>query len=252
LKPYLLDSYLGYFGKNLIDGSSGEESQDIILFVVLGLSVLIGVFASQLAGETWEAVQVEIEAEQEEANEGKEEDDSMSESFLGFDLPQWIISLQSGMKDATARVEDVVDVECRAEVWNYTKSEEIPDKMNPALFQGSQELAGKEKGLNITQYFLDGLVFSPILLGTFLEFADPNFEQVDYRRQIEQDVFDDRTGDSESLTSIDTNIDTQLAISDTSKALDFDYLNDTFFLGILSDMRATINQRLEDLEEKLT
>merc|ERR1712232_25712 len=46
LKPYLLDSYLGYFGKNLIDGSSGEESQDIILFVVLGLSILIGVFAS--------------------------------------------------------------------------------------------------------------------------------------------------------------------------------------------------------------
>jgi len=252
LKPYLLDSYLGYFGKNLIDGSSGEESQDIILFVVLGLSILIGVFASELAGETWEAVQMEIEAEKEETINSKEENDSMSESFLGFDLPQWAMSLKLGVKDAAARVEDVVDAECRAEVWNYTKSEEIPDQLNPALFQGSPELVGKEKALNLTQYIFDGLVFSPILLGTFIKVADPNFEQIDHYQNIKQDVFDDRTDVNESLTSIDANMDTQVAISDKSKDLDSNNLSDADFLEILLDMRATINQRLEDIEEKLT
>ena len=71
LKPYLLDSYLGYFGKELIDGSSTDTGgmQDTILLVVLGVSVLIGVFASQLAGETWESVTAEIEAEEKRKKE---------------------------------------------------------------------------------------------------------------------------------------------------------------------------------------
>lgn len=51
IKPYLLDSYLGYFGKTVIDGSAAADPsgmQDILLLVALGVSVLIGVFASQV------------------------------------------------------------------------------------------------------------------------------------------------------------------------------------------------------------
>lgn len=50
LKPYLLDSYLGYFGKTIVDGTVADASgtQDVILLVALGVSVLIGVFASQV------------------------------------------------------------------------------------------------------------------------------------------------------------------------------------------------------------
>ncbi|ACI65870.1 predicted protein, partial [Phaeodactylum tricornutum CCAP 1055/1] len=57
LKPYLLDSYLGYFGKSLVDGTADQNGwQDTLLLAALGFSVLIGVFASQLASETWDSV----------------------------------------------------------------------------------------------------------------------------------------------------------------------------------------------------
>ena len=64
MKPYLLDSYLGVFGKTIVDGTAGSSStEDVLLLVALGISVMIGVFASQLAAETWESVTAEIEAE---------------------------------------------------------------------------------------------------------------------------------------------------------------------------------------------
>ena len=45
IKPNLLDSHLGYFGKNIIDGSSSESfTEDFTLILALFLSVLIGVF----------------------------------------------------------------------------------------------------------------------------------------------------------------------------------------------------------------
>ena len=64
LKPYLLDSYLGVFGKSLVDGSAAtSESNDLVLLAALGIAVLIGVFASQLANETFESITAEVENE---------------------------------------------------------------------------------------------------------------------------------------------------------------------------------------------
>ena len=68
----MLDSYLGVFGKQLVDGTAGESSmQDFLLLVALGVSVLIGVFASQLANETWDSINEEIEAEKKALREIK-------------------------------------------------------------------------------------------------------------------------------------------------------------------------------------
>jgi len=39
LKPYLLDSYLGYFGKQVVEGTESSGYEDIILLVALGVSV---------------------------------------------------------------------------------------------------------------------------------------------------------------------------------------------------------------------
>jgi len=47
-KPYLLDSYLGVFGKQIVDGDAGGGLEDALLLVALAASVLVGVFASQL------------------------------------------------------------------------------------------------------------------------------------------------------------------------------------------------------------
>lgn len=63
LKPYLLDSYLGVFSKQLLDGDTLDESKDLILLFGLGALVLVGVFANDLAGESWELVQQEMKAE---------------------------------------------------------------------------------------------------------------------------------------------------------------------------------------------
>ena len=36
LKPYLIDSYLGVFTKEIIDGAGVDESKDLLLLVALG------------------------------------------------------------------------------------------------------------------------------------------------------------------------------------------------------------------------
>jgi len=64
LKPYLLDSYLGVFSKQLIDGDSMDSTKDLLLLVGLGALVLVGVFATDLAGETWDQVQLEVKADE--------------------------------------------------------------------------------------------------------------------------------------------------------------------------------------------
>ena len=50
-KPYLLDSYLGVFSKQLLDGDALDSSKDLLLLVGLGVLVLVGVFATELAGD---------------------------------------------------------------------------------------------------------------------------------------------------------------------------------------------------------
>ena len=65
VKPYLIDSYLGVFTKQIIDGDAMDSSKDIILLVGLGVLVLVGVFATDLAGESWDLVQQEMKRDAE-------------------------------------------------------------------------------------------------------------------------------------------------------------------------------------------
>ena len=184
LKPYLLDSYLGYFGKTLVDGTNEAGGiQDIILLVALGASVLIGVFASQLASETWDSVLEEVEEEKKKKKgEGDEEDqgDDVMKEFLGFKLPQWMVGFQYAMKDADDRVRDMVVVEYNAKVWNYTKAEGGPPAdLDPASDPRSPERSEANQGIDLTASLCDGLVLSPILLESFLKFADPLYQEDD-------------------------------------------------------------------------
>ena len=65
LKPYLLDSYLGVFSKQVIDGTGLDESKDLILLVGLGALVLVGAFATELANDSWDLVQEEVRKDKE-------------------------------------------------------------------------------------------------------------------------------------------------------------------------------------------
>ncbi len=204
LKPYFLDSYLGYFGKSLVDGTANDGGmQDYLLIGVLGVSVLIGVFASQLASETWDAVQKEEEKEQrakklEEGNAEKDEDEGITKEIFGIDLPQWLVGFQYALQDADERMNELVLKEFDAKVWNCTEGStwygydptksNLPDNRNPALIDPtSPELTEKYQGVDFGATTCDGLVLSPILFSYFLKFADPLFDESKFLREREED-----------------------------------------------------------------
>jgi len=184
LKPYLLDSYLGVFGKQIVDGNAqGGGMEDALLLVALGVSVLIGVFASQLANETWESINEEVvkeKAEKGAALEGEEEMNDVMREFMGMTLPQWIVGFQLSLQAADERVNNMIDEEYIAKVWNYTQVEiESPNNsvVNPATQPASPEVVGANKGFDFGASICDGLVLSPALLGAYLTYADPLYAE---------------------------------------------------------------------------
>jgi uncharacterized membrane protein YdjX (TVP38/TMEM64 family) len=180
LKPYLLDSYLGYFGKEIIDGKASDVTgvQDIILLVVLGVSVLIGVFASQLASETWDSVLEEVElekkAKQQVAPEsGGTDENEASPKFLGLDVPQWVVDLQAKIQQAEINMQNLVDEEVDARVWNATEANPPLASQDPALRPTSLEISQARNGIDYILGFCESLVLSPLLFSTFFKYADP-------------------------------------------------------------------------------
>mmetsp|Transcript_21737 Transcript_21737/g.53697 ORF Transcript_21737/g.53697 Transcript_21737/m.53697 type:complete len:527 (-) Transcript_21737:3061-4641(-) len=191
LKPYLLDSYLGFFGKTLVDGTAGDAGgfQDTLLLVALGFSVLIGVFASQLAGETWDSVLEEQKAEA--LAEGDDDDDGIVREVFGVTLPEALVNFQSAMQSADERVDKIILQEYDAQVWNYTDAKgdnPIPDELNPALAPYSPEVVGAYKGIKYGASICDGLALSPALSQYFFTFADPLFDPVEFDQERESKI----------------------------------------------------------------
>ena len=175
-----INSYLGVFGKQLVEGSADTASgsmQDILLLVALGVSVLIGAFASQLANETWESINEEVEREK--AEKGEEEDDKVIREFMGIALPQFLVGFQLSMKVADKRVNAMIEDEYHAKYWNYTKEEiqSRSDVIDPATLPSSPEVMGRGKGFDIAQDICNGLCLSPALLGAYFKYADPLFDE---------------------------------------------------------------------------
>mmetsp|Transcript_56177 Transcript_56177/g.65619 ORF Transcript_56177/g.65619 Transcript_56177/m.65619 type:complete len:597 (-) Transcript_56177:36-1826(-) len=175
LKPYFFDSYLGYFGKALMDGE-GDGTQDFVLLSILAVSVLIGVFASELAAETWQSVQEELDAEKlENMEEDGEIDDGIMKEVLGMELPLWVVGAQQSLQKADITLRKAVNAEYEARVWNYTEPDSIPDKLDPSKFKDSAEvIQAKDKlDVRLSDYFSEGFVLSSILFTAFWDFADP-------------------------------------------------------------------------------
>ena len=204
MKPYLLDSYLGVFGKQIVDGDasvSGGGMEDALLLIALGASVLIGVFASQLANETWDSINREIEIEKAEkkraaasAGEGgddDEDDGAVVREVMGVGLPQWMIGFQLSLSDASGRVNAMIEDEYHAKVWNYTMEEiESPsnDIADPASRPGSPEIAGANTGFDFGASVCEGLVLSPALFGAYLRYADPLYVDEGSSRVVPMEV----------------------------------------------------------------
>jgi hypothetical protein len=180
IKPYLLDSYLGYFGKSLVDGSATADSgmQDIILLAALGFSVLIGVFASQLAGETWDSVLEEVEAEKRakaglKNDENTDEDDGIVREVMGWKLPLWVVGFQLSLQQANQRINEMIETELEARIWNYTLDEPAPRHLDPAYAMNSPEVMGANQGIDYLSDIVTGLALSPNLMTAFTKYSDP-------------------------------------------------------------------------------
>lgn len=179
-KPYLLDSYLGVFGKDLVDGNLGEGGglQDIILLTVLGVSILIGVFASELAGETWDSVKEEVEAEKKRQKEEgvKDGKDGIMRSLFGFEFPDWVVGAQISLKEADERVDRMIKIEYNAAVWNSTEEFPPPASMDPAKAIDSREVLEVGK-FDTTADLCESLVLGPSLFKAWIRYADPLFDE---------------------------------------------------------------------------
>lgn len=259
MKPYLLDSYLGFFGKSIVDGSLSLETswQDIILLVVLGVSVLIGVLASQLAAETWESVLEEVEAEkaQKEGDPKKEEeDDGTTGRIAGFEMPQWVVGFQLSLQQASTRMNEMILDEYDAKVWNYTKEEEVPPAdVDPARAPSSPEVFGANKGLDYVAGLCDGLVTSPVLFSAILKYGDPLYkeeedEQITKRVRADPSIWLPQDVSSPDSTSYSTMTTTSAPVGEKEETSEKALL--TRLDGLESRTRRRLDlvgERLEDL-----
>jgi uncharacterized membrane protein YdjX (TVP38/TMEM64 family) len=239
LKPYLLDSYLGYFGKSVVDGSISNQdgTQDVILLVALGFSVLIGVFASQLAGETWD--QILQEEETDKASNKEEEDeaeDGIVREVFGKELPKWIVGFQLSLQEADERIDEMILQEFDAKAWNYTDSRgknPIPKELNPAYAPNSPEMVGANKGIEFAASICDGLVLSPNIFKYFLQLADPLFDEEEFNKE--------RNAPNSRATSLSADAINTQSVEVTKGEL----------LNRLEVMRDRTVQRIEELDKRI-
>ena len=262
LKPYLLDSYIGYFGKEIVQGTTDVTDgglQDYLLLGALGISILIGVFASQLASETWDSVIQEVEAEQKtkdgSSDKVVDEDDGITRSMFGIDVPDWIIGFQLGIQAANERISDLILIEHNAQVWNYTTNTELsarrgipllPVELDPAKFVNSPERQLINQGLDFGQDFCNGLVLSPLLFTAFFKYADPFYDPENDKSLTNNDtqVSQFKSSTAAAMTEI---VIPSIALVNTSVPLN----DQEVLLNQLEMLRSITQQRLSDLDDKL-
>lgn len=121
LKPYLLDSYVGVLSKQLLDGDL-DSSKDTIVVVGLGILVLVGVFATQVANDTFEIVQEEVAKDEKKKKEQATEQEVVPEASGPLTgVKKWA----SGLVPEDIRTEN-------AEVWR-TLEKFLEDQWVPSV-----------------------------------------------------------------------------------------------------------------------
>jgi hypothetical protein len=267
LKPYLLDSYLGVFGKQVVDGTANQQGglQDIILLAALGFSVLIGVFASELAGETWDSVKIEIDAEEKKKKENQspeDVDDGLMRQFLGFEFPEWVVGAQLALQEADGRMDSMIRAEYNVKVWNCTDDNPLPFDKDPAQFPTSPEKLYAGKGFDGVAAICDGFMLSPALIKSYFKYADPLFDE---KEEIVQPV-----SLAEARSAVDTLIASKAALETLEQSVkgmaQSDYLLTTEkpirkvrvnpnekeeLLKMLDTLRGKTEKRLKNLNEEM-
>ena len=74
---------------------------------------MIGVFASELAGETWDSVKEEIEKEEAKKkllDNPDNANDGVARQVFGIDLPEWVVGAQLAIKAANDRMDEMIKI----------------------------------------------------------------------------------------------------------------------------------------------
>ena len=195
-------------------------------------------------------LQFEAELQERILNDKEEVKDGIIRNILGFDLPLWVVGFQIGLGDASERIEDMIEAEWDAKVWNYTKAEGGPPKnMDPAFASNSPEVVNVGKGFDFVAANCEGLVLSPALFAVFLKYADPLFDdQKDIEdRQIRKE---ERLARAKALGMSDVVKDeTEMVVEELSSLQVLS--REEELLEKLSNMRLKTQKRLDQLDEKL-
>ena len=88
-----------------------------------------------------------------------------------------MITFQKNLEKADLRVQTMVLDEYSAKLWNRTKDEGFAEEPNPAFYQSSPEILGRNKGVDLNNSVFDGLVLSPILFSMFGKYSDPLYRE---------------------------------------------------------------------------
>lgn len=261
-KPYLLDSYLGYFGKQVVDGTISESGglQDIILLVALGVSVLIGVFASELAGETWDSVKEEIEIEEAKKkllDNPDDDNDGIVRQVFGFDFPEWAVGAQLAIKAANERMDEMINIEYNAAVWNSTKDDPPPLDKDPAFYPTSPEIQGKGQGFDAVGAICESFVLSPLLFTSYFKYSDPLFEgekedtiNIDAARNAVQALVQERSNSIETITESEKD-KANIVTEKTSNGSDACVDEEDEIMKALDTLKTVLQERLAALEKEL-
>lgn len=128
-KPYFLDSYLGVFGKSVIDKTEDGGATDALLLVVLGAIVAVGTLATQVAGTVYDEIKAEAKlidldraaAPPPTAASSSDSSDASvaSPTFItwifglldGKNVPKWAAKLQDTVQTARDKMTAVVQDE---------------------------------------------------------------------------------------------------------------------------------------------
>lgn len=187
----------------------------------------------------------EVEAEKKakgETEEEEEENDGIVRDVMGVEVPQWIVGFQLALAEAGDRIEDFIDTEVDAKVWNYTKAEGgPPPELNPAYAPDSPEVAEAGAGLDFGASTCEGLVLSPYMFSAFLKYADPLYNE-------EKDLEERKNRPKRKVASAaSATIDVDIEDVPMKTALS----NEEELLEKLADLRSRTRERLEKLEERL-
>jgi uncharacterized membrane protein YdjX (TVP38/TMEM64 family) len=246
LKPYLLDSYLGVYvlqaalpaavttavtdGAALAQTTGGDNWSDYLLLVALGASVLIGVWASQLATETWESVLAEMEQDKlalqntTTTDNNNDDDDGIVRQVFGWTLPLWMVGLQLNLRQAQEHMQAMVDAQKMARDHNVTSIPTSSSTLGIVLANSPvSALSDAEVKQALVADLCDSVVLTPVLWGAFVEYSNPFYS-------------------SQSTTAIESMTNTTTTLMSPQQVA---------LQERVTAMKATVQERIAALDERI-